>query len=103
MVSDANLAAANRGAEVDLVLKAAVLTTGVVGETSYAPRELVTDGSFRISIDGTGYNCDAIDFSADTSMADVAATMQAVLRTATSESETITYSATTEKFTITTV
>lgn len=68
---------------------AAFLTGGTNVETTPATWAAVSDGSFRITIDGTGYNVDAIDFSGDSSMDEVAATIQAALRSATGGLETV--------------
>ena len=99
---DAVFAVAQRSTEVDLVIKPGYLTTGAT-KTTVAAMELITDGSFRVTIDGTGYNCDAIDFSADATMAELAATIQVVLRVATSALETVTVDSTGTKFIISSV
>ena len=78
---------------------AAFLTGDTDAQSNYAVWEAITDGSFRITIDGTAYNVDAIDFTGDTDMDDVAATIQAALRAQTSGSETVVWS--TDHFVIT--
>jgi len=66
----------------------AFLTGGTDAEGTFGTWAAVSDGSFRITIDGTAYNIDGIDFSGDADMDDVAATIQAAIRTATSSTET---------------
>lgn len=68
------------------------LTGGSNAEDDYTVWAAVNDASFRITLGGTGYNVDAIDFSGDTDMADVAATIQTALRAATSGTETVVWS-----------
>ena len=75
------------------------LVGGSSAQSAFASWAAITDGSFRITVDGTAYNVDAVDFSGDGSMADVAATLQAALRTATSGTETVSWS--TDHFVIT--
>jgi hypothetical protein len=70
----------------------AYLTGGSSAEGTFGTWAAVTDGSFRITIDGTARNIDAIDFSGDGSMADVAATIQAAIRAATGSTETCVWS-----------
>ena len=70
----------------------AYLTGGSSAESNYAIWDNVTDGSFRVTIDGTAYNVDAINFTGDTDMDDVAATIQAAIRTATGSTETCVWS-----------
>jgi hypothetical protein len=70
----------------------AYLTGGSSAEGNFGTWAAVTDGSFRITIDGTARNIDAIDFSGDGSMADVAATIQAAIRAATGSTETCVWS-----------
>jgi hypothetical protein len=59
--------------------------------TTIATWNAVTDGEMRITIDGTAYDVTAMDFSADADMDDIAATIQAALRTATSGTEYVEY------------
>jgi hypothetical protein len=61
----------------------------------------VTDGSFTITIDGVERQLSAIDFTGDASMDDVAATIQAKIRTATGSLETVVWS--TDHFVISSV
>ena len=98
--ADADFAVTNRWTEVDMVTRAASLTTGVA-EDDFAVWELITDGSFRINIDGTDYNVDWVDFDGDGDMDDVAATLQAAIRAETSSTETVTFNATDDVFVIT--
>lgn len=67
----------------------AFLTGGTSAQSTPGTWAAVGDGSFRITIDGTAYNVDAIDFTGNTTMALVAATIQAALRTATSSTENV--------------
>ena len=78
---------------------AGYLTGGTNAQSAFASWAAVTDGSFRVTVDGTAYNVDAIDFSGDGSMADVATTLQSALQTATSSTETVAWS--TDHFVIT--
>lgn len=80
---------------------AGYLTGGTSAQSAFASWAAITDGSFRITVDGTAYNVDAVDFSGDGSMADVAATLQAALRVATSGTETLVWS--TDHFVITSI
>jgi hypothetical protein len=96
-------AANQKGLTADVSITPASLLTGVAGTVTAATWAAVTDGSIRITINGTAYNVDAINFTGDTTMADVAATLQAAIRTATSALETVTFNATTSKFTISSV
>jgi hypothetical protein len=70
----------------------AYLTGGSSAEATFGTWEAVTDGSFRITIDGTARNIDGIDFSGDGSMDDVAATIQAAIRAVTGSLETCVWS-----------
>jgi hypothetical protein len=70
---------------------AAYLTGGTSAESTPATWAAVTDGSFRITVDGAAYNVDGIDFTDDASMDDVAETIQAALRLATSGQEEVTW------------
>ena len=87
--------------KTDTATSAAYLTGDTGAEGTFGTWAAVTDGSFRITIDGTAYNVDAINFTGDLSMADVAATIQAEIRTATGALETVVWS--TNHFVITTV
>jgi hypothetical protein len=78
---------------------AGYLTGGDSAQSTFASWAAITDGSFRVTVDGTAYNVDAIDFSGDGSMDDVASTIQTALQTATSGSETVVWS--TDHFIIT--
>jgi hypothetical protein len=78
---------------------AGYLTGGDSAQSAFASWATITDGSFRVTVDGTAYNVDAIDFSGDGSMDDVASTIQTALQTATSGSETVVWS--TDHFIIT--
>lgn len=79
----------------------AFLTGGTDAEDDYTVWAAISDASFRATIDGTGCNVDAIDFSGDLSMDDVAATIQSALRAATGSLETVVWD--TDHFVITTV
>ena len=67
------------------------LFCGVTSKQSVADWSSIVDGSFRISIDGTGYNIDAIDFTGNTTLDEVASTIQTSIRSATGGVETVTY------------
>lgn len=67
------------------------LICGVTPKTTYTDWTSITNGSFRIGIDGTDYNVDGITFAAATDMDSVATILQTAIRTATSGSETVNY------------
>ena len=72
--------------------------------TNLSAIQAITDGSFEISIDGDSEDITTLDFSSDTSMDDVAATIQAGLQsvgTGGYSSAVCTYQATGEYFRIT--
>lgn len=75
------------------------MTGGSNAQSTAATWAAVTDGSFRITVDGTAYNVDAINFTGDADMDDVASTIQTALRTATSGTETVVWD--TDHFVIT--
>lgn len=79
----------------------AYLTCGTNGQTDPAVWDSVSDASFRVTIDGTAYNIDGIDFTpqAGGTMSDMAGVIQAAIRAATSGSETVVWS--TDHFVIT--
>ena len=79
---------------------AAYLLGGGSAQATFGTWAAVSDGSFRITIDGAPHNCDAINFTGDLSMDDVADTIQAAIRTATSALETVVWD--TDHFVITT-
>jgi len=80
----------------------AYMTGDTGAETNVSLWDSVSDGSFRITIDGTAYNVDGIDFTAPViSMEEVAATIQAAIRALTGSTETCVWS--TNKFIITSV
>nr|QGH72377.1 MAG: tail collar [Podoviridae sp. ctka020] len=67
--------------------------TGDTGAESVASTwAAVSNGSFRISVDGVAYNITGINFTGVTTMVQVASTIQAALRAATGGSETVTWS-----------
>jgi len=86
---------------VELDNDAAFLTGGSSAQSTPATWAAVTDGSFRITINGTAYNIDAINFTGNASMAVVAATIQSALRNATGGLETVAWD--TDHFVITSV
>jgi hypothetical protein len=69
----------------------AYLTGDTGAESNFALWNDKHDCSFRATIDGTAYNFDGIDFAGDLSMADVAATIQAKMRTVTGTLLTVTW------------
>ena len=78
----------------------AYLTGGTSAQSNVALWDSVSDGSFRITVDGTAYNIDGIDFTAPvTSMAEVAAAIQVQIRAGTGGTETVAWN--TNKFIIT--
>jgi hypothetical protein len=79
----------------------AYLTGGSNAESVPFVWEGVTDGSYRITINGIPYNVDGNNFTGDTTMDNVAATLQATLRTKTLSLETVEWK--TDHFVITTV
>lgn len=79
----------------------AYLTGDTGAESVPATWEAVTDGSFRITINDMPYNIDGIDFTGDTTMDNVAATIQAAIRALTEGLETVVWSS--DHFVITTV
>ncbi len=72
--------------------KEAYLTCDTAGESNYAVWAAINDGEIKLTIDGTEYDVQSIDFTGDTDMDDVAATIQAAIRTATSSTETCVWS-----------
>jgi hypothetical protein len=83
------------------IYTSALLTGSTDAETNVNVWKIINDGSFRISIDGTAYNVDGLDFTGDADMDAVAANLQAGLRAETGSTETITWSS--NKFIITSV
>lgn len=69
----------------------AFLTSGNAPETNVAAWAGVTNGSFRVTIDGTARNIDGINFTGVASLANVASTIQTAIRTVTSGLETVTW------------
>jgi len=70
----------------------AYLTGGTGATAVVATWQSVTDGSFKITIDGTLYTIKEIDFSSVTTMDDVASTIQTAIRNATESTETCVWS-----------
>lgn len=104
----------NDGSNETLTIAASSQREGITTHLTYTPGYLtgdtgaqslwnlwvvVTDGSFRVTVDGVAVNVDAIDFSSVTSMATVASTIQTALNTATGGTETVVWS--TDHFIIT--
>lgn len=79
----------------------AYLTGDTGAQSDYRVWNDVTDGEFAITIDGDAYDITGIDFTGDGDMDDVAATIQAAIRAATSSTETCVWS--TDHFVITSV
>ncbi len=77
----------------------AYLTGGSSATAVAATWEAVTDGEFAISKDGTAYDITGIDFTGVTDMDEVAAVIQAAVRTATGNRETVVWD--TDHFVIT--
>ena len=80
---------------------AGYLTCGTPSSVSVDDWDEIEDGSFRITVDGTGYNVDALDIKTEApgDMDAVAAYIQAAIRTATSDLTTFVWS--TDHFVIT--
>lgn len=79
----------------------AYLTGGTAATSDFATWASVTDGSFKISVDGTLRTMTGIDFTWVTSMADVATKLQTALRAQTGSLETVIWS--TNRFIISSV
>jgi len=89
----------------DKLSEPAKLKSGRIFEGSYSKFSAITNGSFRITINGSDYNIDGINFTTGggvSSMADVASKIQAAIRTATSGTETVSYDSAELALTITT-
>lgn len=69
----------------------AYLTGGVDATSLAATWEVVTDGSFNITIDGTLRTVSGIDFTGVETMDEVATVIQTALRAATGSTETVTW------------
>jgi len=76
----------------------AYLTGGASATSVVATWNAVTDGTFTIFINGVEYDITGLNFSTDTTMALIAARIQAAIRTATSSLETCVFE--TDKFII---
>lgn len=77
----------------------AYLTGGTLATSVVATWNAVTNGSFKITIDGTLYHVTGLDFSACTTMANVASVIQAGIRAMTGSTELVVWS--TNKFIVT--
>lgn len=77
----------------------AYMTGGTSAEQTIALWDSVTDGSFRLTLDGVTLNVTGINFTGITTMAQVASTIQTKLRTACGTTPTVVWS--TNKFIIT--
>jgi hypothetical protein len=84
-----NIIVQTKATDLGVSVTPAYLEGGNNPQPNSANWEAVTDGSFRITLNGTPYNIDGIDFSGDASLADVAATIQAALRAVTGSVETV--------------
>lgn len=80
------------GADVYQHAASAFLTGGGGAESGPGTWAAVTNGSFHIDIDGTGYDIDTIVFTGDLSMTDVATTIESAIQTATGNLETVVWS-----------
>jgi len=80
-----------QGVAANLIYTPAYMTGGTSAETNIAVWDSVTDGSFRVTLDGVGINVDAIDLTSVVGgdMDDVALVLQTALRVVTSDLETI--------------
>lgn len=72
-----------------------ILVCGTIGITNPATWAAITDGEFTITVNVTDYDVTSIDFTGDTTMDNVAATIQARVRTVTGDTSfTCTYNST---------
>lgn len=76
----------------------AYLLCGGSPTTVVATWSAVTNGAFQVTIDGTARSVTGIDFSAVTTMAEIASTIQTALRAVTSGSENVIWDATSSRF-----
>lgn len=67
----------------------AFLTGDTGAQSTAATWAAVTDGSFRITINGVAYNVDGINFTGVATMTNVASTIQAAIRALTLSTETV--------------
>jgi hypothetical protein len=79
---------------------AAELRGGLLATTAIAEWIVITDGSFRINIDGTLQNVDGLDFSGSTNLANVASVVQTGIQTAGFANATCTYNTVEKRFII---
>lgn len=70
-----------------LGITAAFMTGSVNHQPSFAVWEAITDGSFRITLNGTPYNIDGVDFTGISDLDGVASVAQAALRAATGDND----------------
>lgn len=87
------------GVTTHAIYTPAYMTGGSSAENNTAIWDSVSDGEFKISIDGVAYNIAGIDFTSITTMANVATVIQTAIRTATGSTETVVWS--TDHFVIT--
>lgn len=80
----------------------ASLVSGTNVYTTVASWAIITNGSFRITIDGIARNVDGINFAGVTSLSDVATKIQTALRAQTGKLETVEYLTNSNQFKITT-
>lgn len=71
---------------------------GAAGDTTPSNWAAVTDGKFRIRVDSRVYDVTSVDFTGDTTMDNVAATIQAAVRAVTGGGETCTWDSTNTRF-----
>lgn len=79
----------------------ATLVSGNAATSNPVTWAAVSDGEFAITIDGTARDITGLDFSSVTTMAEVAAVIQAGIRSVTGSTETCTWTVATSIFTIT--
>lgn len=79
-----------------LIYTPAYMTGGAAPETNIAIWDSVTDGSLRLTLNGTAYNIDGIDFNDPpvVSMAEVAERIETALQAATSSTTTVDWTGT---------
>jgi hypothetical protein len=80
------------GVDAHDIYTPAYMTGGNNAEPLWNIWVAITNGSFRITVDGATVNVDAIDFTGVTSMNDVATYLQTALNTATGGTETVAWS-----------
>ncbi len=76
----------------DIGITAAYLTSSINHQPAWAVWEAITDGSIRITLNGTSYNVDGIDYTGISDLDGVATVTQAAIRVVTGSDETVVHS-----------